>query len=254
MFNILINIIKEVAEKIVTSKYLVAFTGAGISTASGLPDYRGPNGVWTRRDKGLPPPRPKKTITEIEPNAAHFALVELQNMGILKFVISQNVDNLHLKSGIKPHLLAELHGNYSIMKCIDCDSRFKKDEIGWNDVIHGKGYRTDPIQQNQPRCPHCGGRIISSIVNFGDPMPEKEMELAAFHTKRCDLMLVLGTSLRVNPAASFPRMAKKHHAQLIIINQGETPLDHLADIKIEANVAEFLPQVVEYVKRLKKTC
>ncbi len=239
-----------IAKKIAFSRHLVAFTGAGISTASGLPDYRGPNGVWTRREKGLPPILPKKPLDEIEPNDAHHALVELQDLGILKFLISQNVDNLHLKSGIRPELLAELHRNHSIVKCLQCDARFKKDEIGWDDTRHGKGYRTEPVSPLQPKCPRCNGRLISSIVNFGDPMPEKEMTLSYHHAKQCDVMLCLGTSLTVHPAAGIPRLAKKRGAFLIIINRGKTGLDALADIKIEEDVSKLLPMIVQKVKQL----
>ncbi len=108
---------RQCAEWIAESVRLVVFTGAGISTDSGLPDYRGPDGVWTRRDKGLPPPKMKKSIDEIEPNAGHAALFDLQEMGKLWFLISQNVDDLHLMFGIRPEIIAELHGNRAVMKC-----------------------------------------------------------------------------------------------------------------------------------------
>ena len=114
--------INQIAKWIANSKHLVAFTGAGISTESGVPDFRGPDGVWTRRDKGLPPPKMEKEWSEVTPNRGHLALVELQNIGLLKFLISQNVDGLHLMSGIKPEILAELHGNSKLMVCLSCES------------------------------------------------------------------------------------------------------------------------------------
>ena len=249
MFSI--HDVEHVAEIIANSKYLVGFTGAGISTESGLPDYRGPEGVWTLRDKGLKPKLPRKPISEIEPNAGHYAFVDLYKLGILKYLISQNVDNLHLKSGIPSDILAELHGNHALTKCLDCDARFTKQEIGWDDLIHGKGYRTERPRSNQPKCPHCNGRIISSIVNFNDPMPEREIVESENQTRKCDVMLVVGSSLSVYPAAELPVIAKRSGATLIIINKGPTQLDNLADVRIEAKSGEFLPKVVEQIKKLK---
>jgi NAD-dependent SIR2 family protein deacetylase len=241
--------VKRVAKIISSSKYLVAFTGAGISTESGLPDYRGPEGVWTLRAKGLRPKAPRKPMDLIEPNLSHYAFVNLYNHGILKFIISQNVDNLHIKSGIPAELLAELHGNRNLMKCISCDSRFSKQEIGWNNQLHGNGYRTEKEKENQPKCPHCKSRIISSIVNFNDPMPFKEMKIAEKHAQACDVILCVGSTLSVFPAANFPVIAQKVGALLIIVNLGETQLDHIADVRIEAKSGEFLPKVVEFVKK-----
>jgi NAD-dependent SIR2 family protein deacetylase len=241
-----------IAQKIVKSKHLVAFTGAGISTASGIPDFRGPDGVWTRRDKGLPPKPLSKPIEEMAPNLGHYFLVELQNMGLLKFLISQNVDNLHLKSGIRPEIIAELHGNTTLMKCIECDARFTKKEIGWSNASHGRGYRTSNPWPNQPHCPSCSGRIISSVVNFEDPMPEKEMRVSEQHTLQCDLMLVLGSSLVVHPAAQFPHLAKTKAdpAELIILNAQPTPLDSLAEFTCDANLEQFLPAVLVQIRKI----
>jgi len=241
-----------VAQQIVDARYLVAFTGAGISTASGVPDFRGPDGVWTRREKGLPPKPLSKPLEEMEPNVGHYVLVELQKMGLLKFLISQNVDNFHLKSGIRPELIAELHGNTTLMKCMACDTRFTKEEIGWVIEIHGRGYRYQPQHPKQPHCPQCRGRIISSVVNFNDPMPKKEMAAAERHTLRCDLMLVIGSSLVVNPAAQLPYLAKTKQdaAKLIILNAEPTPLDSLADLTINTKLEQFLPAVLTEIKKM----
>ncbi|MFX0123049.1 MAG: NAD-dependent deacetylase [Candidatus Hodarchaeota archaeon] len=241
--------IQKVANVIANSKYLVIFTGAGISTESGLPDYRGPEGVWTLREKGLKP-KLSKPMHLVKPNPGHIAILDLYKLGFLKFLISQNVDNLHLRSGIPIEILAELHGNSSRMKCLACDARFLKDEIGWDDYIHGKGYRTEKPQLNQPRCPHCEGRIISSVVNFNDPMPEKEMEDSEKHSRMCDVMLVVGSSLSVFPAANFPIIAKNSGAILIIINMGKTELERLADIRVEAKTGEILPQIVKKIRSI----
>ncbi|NHJ00797.1 MAG: hypothetical protein EAX86_01590 [Candidatus Heimdallarchaeota archaeon] len=243
--------IQKIAKILNSSSYLVIFTGAGISTESGLPDYRGPEGVWTLREKGLKPKPLKQPMELIEPNTAHFAIVDLYKMGILKYLISQNVDNLHLKSGIPQELLAELHGNFELMKCMDCDERLQKGEIGWDDQEHGKGYRTEKIKGNQPKCPYCSGRIISSVVNFNDPMPEREMELARSHAIRSDVILAIGSTLSVFPAAEIPVIAQRSGALFIIVNSGPTDLDMLADIRIEAKAGEFLTSVVDHISQLK---
>jgi NAD-dependent SIR2 family protein deacetylase len=238
--------IETAARWISESKRLVIFTGAGISTESGLPDFRGPDGIWTRRDKGLPPHH--VDWSSVEPNPAHTAIVELQQMGKLDFLISQNVDNLHLKSGIRLDKIAELHGNHLLMRCLNCDGLFNKEEVGWNDLIHGKGYRGFPPVKNQPRCPNCGGQLISSVVNFGDPMPRKEMELSIKHSKSCDLFIIIGSSLVVRPAADMPLYAFKNGAKLILINEGETPIDDLAHLRFWEKAGTIVPTIVERVK------
>ncbi|MFX0093289.1 MAG: NAD-dependent deacetylase [Candidatus Hodarchaeota archaeon] len=243
--------IEETASLIANSRYLVIFTGAGISTESGLPDYRGPEGIWTLREKGLKPNLPKVPWHMVEPNLAHKAIVELQNMGLMKFLISQNVDNLHLKSGIKPDLIAELHGNSTLLKCLNCDLRISKKEAGWNDQIHGKGYRTSRPVKGQPRCSSCEGRLISSVVNFGDPMPQKEMQEATMHSERSDVFISIGSTLLVTPAADFPVIALRNGARLIILNKGETALDRAAHIRIEEKAGEVLSKIVKHVKEKK---
>ncbi len=229
--------------------YFVAFTGAGISTDSGLPDFRGPDGVWTRRDKGLPPPKSTVPRSEIKPNAGHLALVELQKRGILKFLISQNVDNLHIASGLQLELLAELHGNGQRMKCLACDERFSKVELGWDNRKWGTAYRTQKPINGQPACPSCNGRLISSVVNFNDPMPDKEMRDSQYHSERCDLFFAIGSSLVVSPANEFPRIAKEKGAKLVILNRGETPLDGLADLTFAEGISEVLPALVHLLNQ-----
>ena len=171
----------------------------------------------------------------------------------MKFLISQNVDNLHLKSGIKPELLAELHGNYKLMKCLTCDSRFNRSELGWNKDVHGRGSRTESPVPDQPVCTNCQGRIISSVVNFNEPMPDKEVSISKEHSSKCDLMLVVGSSLSVFPAAHLPRLAKQNGAKLIILNIDPTGLDSIADKKIKVKAGDFLPLVTKEVKRLLTT-
>jgi NAD-dependent SIR2 family protein deacetylase len=241
--------IETIARWIQDSEHLVAFTGAGISTDSGIPDFRGPDGVWTRRDAGLPAPRWRVRPDQVRPNASHLALVELQRLGKLRFLITQNTDNLHRESGIDPDLLAELHGNGRLMRCLRCDRQFSREEVGWDRDRWGPGYRTDRPQPGQPPCPSCRGRLISAVVNFGDPLPEKDLRLAAQHARDCDLMLALGSSLVVNPAASLVGVALQSGARVVLVNQGETPYDEAVTLRVWAGIGDVLPSAVERVKR-----
>ncbi|MHA1267089.1 MAG: SIR2 family NAD-dependent protein deacylase [Candidatus Helarchaeota archaeon] len=242
--------IEIAARWISRAKKLVVFTGAGISTESGLPDFRGPDGIWTRRDKGLPPPVTKKPWHLAEPNPAHLALVELQELGILDFLISQNIDNLHLKSGIRPEKLAELHGNTTLMRCLSCHRKMTYEEAGWDEKKYGKGYRTSPALPGHPRCPHCGGRLISSIVNFGDPLPEEDLTAAMEHSQNCDVFFAIGSSLVVTPAAYMPQIALKAGAKVILLNEGETPFDKAVHLRIHGKAGVILPKIVSRVKEL----
>jgi len=241
--------IDTIAQWIIESRHIVAFTGAGISTDSGIPDYRGPDGVWTRRDAGLSAPRWRVSPDRVMPNASHLALVELQGLGKLQFLITQNTDNLHRCSGIHPDLLAELHGNGQLMRCLSCDRLHPRQEVKWDTQQWGPGYRTQKPVGGQPDCPACSGRLISSVVNFGDPLPEKELMLAADHARACDLMLVLGSSLVVNPAAALVGLAIKSGARAILVNQGETPYDEAVMLRSWEGIGVVFPPAVEQVKR-----
>jgi mono-ADP-ribosyltransferase sirtuin 6 len=249
MTDTLDRTIDTLARWIARSKHLVAFTGAGISTDSGIPDFRGPDGVWTRRDAGQPPPRWRTPADRVEPNASHRALVALQDLGILKFLISQNTDGLHLRAGIRPDHIAELHGNGRLLRCLRCDARHTRPEVGWDVRRFGPGYRTDRPVAGQPACPRCGGRLISSVVNFGDPLPSRELSEAASHAQRCDVMLVLGSSLVVNPAAALVGVALSAGARAALVNRGPTPYDEVVHLRVEAGIGDVLPPAVERVER-----
>ena len=212
------------------SRYLVVFTGAGISTESGLPDFRGHDGLWIRRDKGLAPKPMSRSWDSVEPNSGHIAIVDLQKMGKLRFLISQNVDNLHLKSGINPDLLAELHGNMTKLRCTRCGKKVDQSE---GRTICG-----------------CGGKLVSSVVNFGEPLPERDLRLSLEHSRKSDLFIVVGSSLVVTPAADMPLEALRSGAKLVIINQGETPFDHQANLRFNENIGDILPIAVKILKRL----
>ncbi len=222
--------IQTLAQWLYESRYTVVFTGAGISTDSGLPDFRGPDGVWTRRDEGLPPKPVGKPWKSVEPNIGHKAIVELQKLGKLKFLISQNVDNLHLKSGILDELLAELHGNIVKLRCTRCQ----------NTIEQAAG---------QTIC-KCGGSLVSSVVDFGQSLPEKDLTLSFEHSRKSDLFIVAGSSLVVTPAADMPKEALSSGARLVIINKGETPFDIYAHLRFYENISEVLPRAVKKLKRL----
>jgi NAD-dependent SIR2 family protein deacetylase len=222
--------IKALAQRLYEARHLVIFTGAGISTESGLPDFRGPDGMWTRRDKGLPPKPMIRSWDSVEPNSGHIAIVQLQNMGKLAYLISQNVDNLHLKSGIHPELLAELHGNITKLRCTRCSKRVDK-------------------SSGLAAC-SCGGRLVSSVVNFGEPLPAQDLRLSFEHSRKCDLFVVVGSSLVVTPAADMPLEALRAGAKLVIINKGETPFDRHAHLRFHEGIGDILPRAVKRIKAL----
>ena len=222
--------IQTLAQWLYESRYLVVFTGAGISTESGLPDFRGPDGLWTRRDKGLAPRPMSQPWDAVQPNSGHYAIVQLQNLGKLNFLISQNVDNLHLKSGIRPERLAELHGNMTKQRCKRCEQTYDKDA----------GIK---------RC-RCGGTLTSSVVDFGQSLPQKDLSLSFEHARKCDLFLVVGSSLVVTPAAEMPREALLAGAKLVIINQGQTPFDKNAHLRFHERIGEILPRTLKRLKRV----
>ena len=212
--------------------YLVVFTGAGISTGSGISDYRGPDGLWTRRDKGLPP-RERTDWSAVEPNSGHKAVYELQEMDKLAFLIAQNIDNLHLKAGMRPDLLAELHGNVSRLRCSRCEAT----------VERSAGLEI---------CEHCGGKLVPSVVGFGQSLPQKDLMESVMHSQKCDLFVVVGSSLGVTPAADMPRIALQRGARLVIINQGETPFDGVTHLRFWEDINDVLPPAVERLKALIK--
>ena len=241
--------IETIARWIIECEHIVAFTGAGISTDSGIPDFRGPNGVWTRRDAGLPAPRWRVPPGQVEPNASHLSHVDLQRVGKLQFLITQNTDNLHRRSGIHPEILAELHGNGQLVRCLECERLYTRQEVGWDIDRWGPGYRTQKPIAGQPSCAACGGRLISSVVNFGDMLPEKELAQADQHARRCDLMLVLGSSLVVEPAASLVRLAlSRSGARVVLANQGKTPYDEAVTLRAWSGIGEVIPPAVKRVK------
>jgi NAD-dependent deacetylase len=263
------QLIAKAAWDLTNSLHAVALTGAGISTESGIPDFRGPKGIWTlnpeaeRRayrsyekfvadPKGwweelLAQPRASflDSLEEALPNPGHYALAELEQLGILKCVITQNIDALHEKAGTKK--LLEYHGSVAKLRCISCDLRFRRDEFDLANLI----------QENQlpPRCPECRGIIKSDTVSFGEPIPSDVARQSLEEARKCDLMLICGTSAVVYPFANLPRIAKqKGKVTIIEVNADPTPLteEGISDYLIQGKTGEVLPRLVEEVERTKK--
>lgn len=232
----------ELAGLITKHRPLVAFTGAGVSTDSGIPDYRGKNGLWTtgsaqpvtyeefmedpeRRQAWWNelPSRLQET-RKVEPNDAHHALVRLERAGLLGATITQNIDGLHRDAGAHPDRLIELHGNLQTIRCTECATIWPTREF-----LDEHGDSETP-----PPCPVCGGIVKNGTIAFGQPMPVEELKLAFAIAEETAVMLVVGSTLLVNPAARVPAIAKAAGAHLAIVNIGETALDGYADTRLEA--------------------
>jgi NAD-dependent SIR2 family protein deacetylase len=222
--------INQLAQWMFEATNIVLLTGAGISTESAPPEFRGTEGAWTGQEKAFP--TKFRLFTTVEPNAGHRAIFELQELGKLKFLISQNVDNLHLRSGIRPELLAELHGNVTRLRCQQCQAQVAK-SLGLEACS-------------------CGGKLVSSVINFGDPLPQKDLEDSFWHSSQCDLFIVVGSSLVVGPANELPEVALRGRSRLVIINQGETPLDSRCPLRFEENIGEVLSPAVDRLRELIK--
>ena len=245
----------QIGEWVRASSRLVAFTGAGISTESGIPDYRGPNGVWATRDiphidKIRTDPQARRAfwaerrlrypeMLARQPNAGHEAIARLERSGKLLAVITQNIDGLHQKAGNSPERVIELHGSTHRIRCTVC----------------GRMYAGAAIQarldagDDDPHCPVCGGALRSGTILFGEALPEEALKTAVALAKASDLMLVVGSSLVVNPAARLPLIAKRAGARLVILNRTRTPLDDEADSRLSAGAGPALTRIVDHALR-----
>jgi NAD-dependent deacetylase len=241
---------RQLARMIDEARRVVVFTGAGISTESGIPDFRSPGGVWSKmkpiyfQDFVADPAKRReawsRTFSGVarwsgaEPNAGHFAIARLVAAGKVASVITQNVDNLHQASGVPAEQVIELHGNASYAACLDCGERHELAELKDSFLKAGE----------IPYCRACGGLVKTATISFGQPMPEEAMERARAETAACDLFLVLGSSLVVNPAAGFPVMAKRCGAALAIVNREPTEIDDYADLVLNAEIGAVMTAVV----------
>ena len=247
--------INQVAAMIAKANRIVIFTGAGVSTESGIPDFRSPGGLWTRFDpddftidKYI---KSKETrskmwklllegglMADAAPNAAHYAIAELEKMGKLNSVITQNVDNLHQKAGNSPSLVYELHGNMQWLICLDCGKRCSVE------VMLQKSIEED----NVPGCRNCGGILKPDVVFFGEALPQNVLKQATYTSQECDLFIVIGSSLVVYPAAYMPQYAKRARAGVVIINIGPTEQDELADVIIDHYAGETMTKIMKRLK------
>ena len=242
--------LEELRQAISHARRIVAFTGAGISTESGMPDFRSPGGIWSRyqpimfqdfvnsaesrREAWRRKIGSDLEIGELRPNQGHYALAQLHTEGRLLAVITQNIDGLHQKSGIPDELIIEIHGNSNYATCLSCAKRFELSEVFTEFERTGEG----------PECDACGGLIKTATISFGQPMPTDGMMRADEVIHGCDLFLVLGTSLVVFPAASFPLAAKEAGAKVAIINREPTELDSCADVLVHDELGTTLTAAI----------
>lgn len=250
------NEIDTAADMIIQSKKLAVFTGAGMSTESGISDFRSPGGIWSRFDPGeftfqkfLSSEESREKYWEFstsswgemaaaQPNPGHYAIAELDSLGKLDCVITQNIDGLHQRSGIPEEKVIELHGTAWWVNCLECGQRYPREQI---QERLKTGIKV-------PRCDSCGGIMKPATISFGQAMPERETRQAENRAAACDLFLVAGSSLVVYPAAQVPLIAKESGARLIIVNLTPTPHDPHADVIIHNKIGPVLSQIVQRVK------
>jgi NAD-dependent deacetylase len=241
---------RRLAELIGCSGRCVVFTGAGISTESGIPDFRSPGGVWSRMrpipfDEFVSSEARRREAWERAfngaagwvgraPNAGHYAVARLAASGKASVVITQNVDNLHQDSGVPPDRVIELHGNASYAKCLDCGLRHELEALKQSFLGAGE----------IPACRACGGLVKVATISFGQPMPVAAMMRAEAEARDCDLFLVLGSSLQVYPAAALPLTAKRAGAMLAIVNRDPTDQDGLADLVLHDEIGPVMSEAV----------
>ena len=238
------------ARLLAESRRAVIFTGAGISTESGIPDFRSPGGIWTkmapidfsdfleseeaRREAWRRKFASDPTIRTARPNRGHRAVAELVRRGLVPAVITQNIDGLHQLSGIPDERVVELHGNTTYATCLDCGERHELDDIRL-------AFERD---ETPPRCRACGGLVKTATISFGQAMPVEPMRRAEAEALAADLFVVLGSSLVVYPAAGFPALAKRNGARLVIVNREPTDFDQIADLVLHSAIGETMGAAV----------
>jgi len=249
--------INKVAEMIAASKRLVVFTGAGISTESGIPDFRGPDGLWTKVDpedftidRFLNSEKTRKNVWYLfveggsllnaAPNRAHLAVAELEKMNKLSSVITQNIDNLHQKAGNHPKKVYELHGNMQWLVCFGCGTRYPVEEMR----------QKYPSPDHFPVCEKCQDILKPDVVFFGEMLPQHTLMMAERESRECDLFIVIGSTLVVYPAAYMPMYAKQSGANIVIINMGDTGHDDIADVFINAPAGDTMTKIMEKLRSL----
>lgn len=249
-------LVEEVAGWIADADRVTVLTGAGVSTASGIPDFRGPQGVWTREpeaerlssiDAYVADPEVRREVWRrritthggsYAPNAAHHALVDLERLGRMDLLVTQNVDGLHLDAGTSPGRLVEIHGTAREVACLACHDRQPTEPV-FDRVRAG---------EEDPPCERCGGILKSATVSFGQALDPHDLQRAHEAASACDLMLTAGTSLVVYPVALLPRTAQEAGARLVVVNAEDTPYDDRADAVLRGDAGEVLTDIVERVR------
>jgi NAD-dependent deacetylase len=250
--------IAAAAARLHAARYVIALSGAGMSVESGIPPFRGPGGLWTKHgeppmngfqrfladpkaawEDRLSPKGPMRelwdTLRAARPNPGHAAMVDLEAMGVLRCLITQNVDDLHRAAGSTA--LAEIHGNYQLIRCLECTTRFPREAIALTTL--------------PPSCPRCGGLLKSDTVSFGEPIPADVLGRCFEEAERADCMLVAGTSATVYPAAQFPLTVRQNGGTLIEVNLYESELTPLCDVSLRGPSGEILPALVEHLRALR---
>jgi NAD-dependent deacetylase len=248
----------EAASLVAKSRYAIAFVGAGLSAESGIPTYRGEGGLWTRfgepdgsgwerfrrdpaawwtRQDGSRDGRDEfaTALNNAKPNPGHVALAELERRGILRAIVTQNIDNLHQVAGSQRVL--EFHGNRTKLRCIDCGARFPREEF--------------TLETLPPHCPSCNGIVKSDTVMFGEPIPTDVLRESQQEALLADLVLIIGTSAVVYPAAQVPLIARQRGAALIEINPNQSAISEICDLSIRQRAGEALPAIVALLAELK---
>ena len=238
-----------------SARNVMALTGAGISTESGIPDFRGPNGVWTKNpraerlshiDAYLADPDLRKQSWQLRmshpawtaaPNKGHLALADLERKGHLQSLVTQNIDGLHTAAGASPGILVEIHGTMREVACLSCGDRGPA-ELTFARVRAGEA---------DPPCRACGGILKSATISFGQSLVPEDLERAIAAARSCDAFLAVGSSLQVYPVASLPRIAVGCGARLVIVNAEATPFDEQADAVVREPIGEVLPRLVALV-------
>ena len=246
--------LRKAADLIASSQYAIALTGAGISTESGIPDFRSPGGLWSRFDpdefasissfmrdpaKFYQMAGEFASLFSAEPNEGHKALAELEQMGLLKTIVTQNIDGLHQAAGSKN--VIEVHGNVRESKCMWCERIYP---------ILNLAEKVYQMGEVPPRCDECGGVLKPNVVFFGEQLPREALDSAFEHARKCDLILVAGSSLVVSPANLLPEIALGSGAKLIIVNDEETHMDKFASVVLRGKTGEILPKIIESVQSI----
>lgn len=246
------NEVVEARDLVQAARRIVVLSGAGISTGSGIPDFRGPDGVWTRNPEAEMMSRfevyvedaevrakawqhrADSPMWEAEPNAAHQAIAELDAGGRLELLVTQNIDGLHHATGQDPARIVEVHGNVREFVCLGCEARGPMDEV----IGRVRAGEADP------RCLACGGILKSATISFGQALVAADLERSFRSAERCDLFIAVGTSLGVYPVAELPLSARRAGAPLIIANGEETPMDAIAQVVLRGDLVEVLPALL----------